>query len=154
MRYCLDSSVLIQAWNRLYPPSAFPGVWGRMEALVESGEIVSSDEVRREIERKDDLLHVWCKPRAAMFLPRSADVQTAAAAILAALPRLVDARTGKSMADPFRRRHGPGHRDGLGYRGTTHGPNERPKIPEACERADVTWVSVLDLIKAEGWVFG
>ncbi len=76
-------------------------MWQRLEALIDGGDAISSDEVRREIERKDDLLLAWCKPHAAMFLPLSADIQRAASAILAELPKLVDARTGKSMADPF-----------------------------------------------------
>lgn len=153
MRYCLDSSALIQGWNALYPPASFPGLWARIEALVDAGEIVSSEEVRREIEAKDDVLLDWCKPRAGMFLPLSAEVQAAATSILAALPRLVDARTGKSMADPFVVATAQVTETVLVTQERPTGRTHRPKIPEACNHAGVTWVSLLDVITAEGWVF-
>lgn len=153
MRYCLDTSALIQGWNVLYPPAFFPGLWTRMEELVDAGEIVSSIEVRLEIERKDDILLAWCTARTGMFLPLTATIQTTASGILAALPKLVDARTGKSMADPFvvATAHTTGTAVVTQERPT--GRPLRPKIPEACGHVGVPWMSLLDLIKAEGWVF-
>ena len=38
MKYCLDTSALIQGWNVLYPPAFFPGLWTRIEELVDAGE--------------------------------------------------------------------------------------------------------------------
>ena len=153
MKYCLDTSALIQGWNVLYPPAFFPGLWTRIEELVDVGEIVSSDEVRLEIERKDDVLLAWCKARTGMFLPLTAAIQTTASGLLATLPRLVDARTGKSMADPFvvATAHATGTAVVTQERPT--GSALRPKIPEACDQVGVSWMSLLDVIKAEGWVF-
>ncbi|MDO8484678.1 MAG: DUF4411 family protein [Candidatus Limnocylindrales bacterium] len=153
MKYCLDSSALIQGWNVLYPPTFFPGLWARIEELADAGEVVSSEEVRLEIERKDDVLLAWCKTRTGMFLPLTAAIQTTATDILAALPRLVDARTGKSMADPFvvATAHATGTVVVTQERPT--GRALRPKIPEACNQVGVSWMSLLDVIKAEGWVF-
>ena len=153
MKYCLDTSALIQGWNVLYPQTSFPGVWTRIEELVEAGEIVSSVEVILEIERKDDVLLAWAKARTGMFLPLTAEIQTTATGILATLPRLVDARTGKSMADPFvvATAHATGTAVVTQERPT--GRALRPKIPEACDQVGVRWMSLLDVIKAEGWVF-
>ena len=153
MRYCLDSSSLIQGWNALYPPTSFPGVWTKIEELVDTGDIVSSDEVRREIEAKDDMLHTWCTERREMFVPLSLEIQTTATSILAALPRFVDARTGKSMADPFvvATAHATGTAVVTQEKPT--GRLLRPKMPEACNQAGVRWITLLELIRTEGWVF-
>ena len=153
VKYCLDSSALIQGWNALYPPASFPGLWTRIAALVAAGEIVSSDEVKREIEAKDDLLLAWCKPRTPMFVPLSGDIQAVATQILATLPKLVDSRTGKSMADPFVVATAKVTNTILVTQERPTGKAERPKIPEACDLTGVAWVSLLDVIKAEGWVF-
>ena len=39
MKYCLDTSVLIQSWNDVYPPASFPGLWTRIADLIDSGEL-------------------------------------------------------------------------------------------------------------------
>ncbi len=124
-----------------------------MAALVDSGEIVSSDEVRREIEAKDDLLHDWCKARPGMFLPLTAQIQTTATGILEVLPRLVDQRTGKSMADPFVVATAHHTRTAVVTQERPTGSLLRPKIPEACGHLGVRWMGLLDVIRAEGWVF-
>lgn len=137
----------------LYPPAQFPGLWARIEALVASGDIVSSDEVRLEIERKDDDVHAWCKERRSMFLPLSAEVQEAATSLLRAFPRLVDARTGKSMADPFVIATAQVHAIWVVTQERATGRPRRPKIPDACLSIGIRCATLLDLIKAEGWVF-
>jgi hypothetical protein len=154
VKYCFDTSVLIQSWNDVYPPASFPGLWTRLGELIDSGDIVSSDEVKREIEAKDDLLLAWCKPRDGMFLPLTEAIQTTATGLLAALPRLVDARTGKSMADPFV--VATAHETGtiLVTQERPTGTLTRPKIPEACGHLGVRWMNLLGVIQAEGWVFG
>jgi len=153
VKYCLDTSVLIQSWNDVYPPASFPGLWTRIADLIDSGEIISSDEVRREIEVKDDLLHDWCKPRVAMFLPLTAAIQTTATGILAALPRLVDSRTGKSMGDPFVVATAYHTGTVVVTQEKPTGSLLRPKIPEACGHLRIRWMSMLDVIRTEGWVF-
>jgi hypothetical protein len=120
---------------------------------MDAGEIVSSDEVRREIEAKDDLLLDWCTPRVAMFLPLTASIQTTASDLLAALPRLVDARTGKSMGDPFVVATAFHTRTTVVTQERPTGSVLRPKIPEACAHLGIPWLSLLDIIRAEGWVF-
>lgn len=153
MKYCFDASALIQGWNVLYPRAQFPGLWGRIEALVKSGAIVSSDEVRREIERKDDDLFAWCKERLDMFVPLTSDIQLTVSSLLTALPRLIDSRTGKSMADPFVVATAHVLRIPVVTQERATSKPLRPKIPEACAYVGVRCITLLDVIKAEGWVF-
>lgn len=153
MRYCADASILIEGWNALYPPPQFPALWVQIEGLVSDGSLISTEEVYFEIERKDDDLFAWCRARRGMFLPLSKDVQSVASAILEELPTLVDARTGKSMADPFVVATARVTNTVVVTQEGPTGSGKRPKIPEACGFVGVDWMSLLDVIKIEGWRF-
>jgi hypothetical protein len=62
MSYCIDTSALIDAAIRWYPPDVFPSLWTRVEALIETGRLISSEEVLLELEQKEgDILHEWAK---------------------------------------------------------------------------------------------
>lgn len=88
-----------------------------------------------------------------MFLPLTVEIQTIATNLLAALPRLVDARTGKSMGDPFVVATAYSTGTAVVTQERPTGSQLRPKIPEACGHLGVPWMSLLDVIRAEGWVF-
>jgi hypothetical protein len=49
--YSIDTSTLVAAWLERYPPDVFPGFWKAMELAVNSGDIVASTEVLREVKR-------------------------------------------------------------------------------------------------------
>ena len=69
MEYSIDTSALLDAWVRWYPPDLFPSVWDNLSPKFGSQQIVASDEVFNELERKSDDLYAWAKERSQMFLP-------------------------------------------------------------------------------------
>ena len=69
MTYCFDTSVFINAWQRDYPPDVFPTVWNNIEQLITNLRILAPEEVRVELERKDDEVLKWAVERAYMFIP-------------------------------------------------------------------------------------
>ena len=155
--YCIDTSVLIQANEQLAPMDVNPTFWSKFEKLVRDGRAISPDEVLREIEKKSDEVHDWCKELngtcGAFFLPLEEDVQDAVSDILAQFPKLVDDRQGKGQADPFV--------IGLAkIRGATvvtqegrTGSNKRPKIPDVCVHYRIRCFNLVDLMRAERWRF-
>ena len=54
MKYCFDTSALIDLGERRYPESvkAFGSIWEQLYQGVDKGEIVSSHDVKRELEEK------------------------------------------------------------------------------------------------------
>jgi len=40
MSYVFDTSALIAAWVRTYPPDLFPRVWDEMDSLASNGRLV------------------------------------------------------------------------------------------------------------------
>ncbi|MEW4530817.1 DUF4411 family protein [Maioricimonas sp. JC845] len=150
--YSIDTSALLDAWVRWYPPAVFPSVWKFLEDSVANGTIVATEEVRHELQRKEDDLHDWIRRHTSMIVPHDEAIQESVLEILAQFPKLVDERTSKSMADPFviavaRVR---GYAVVTGEKG---GSPHRPKIPNVCEHFGVRVMGIVELFRERGWAF-
>jgi predicted nucleic acid-binding protein len=152
--YCFDTSALLDAWSRHYPPDVFPQLWRALEESIAAGEVIAAEEVRVEISKKDDALLRWAKKQPGLFVDLDPEQQQRVGEILAAFPRLVDTRRGRSGADPFvialARVRGAIVVTGENDDGTS----EKPKIPTVCRHFDVRAVKPLDFLRAKRWVFG
>lgn len=154
MNYCLDTSALMDAWLRWYPPDAFPTLWDKVDSLIERGRLISSEEVLQELERKEgDTLHAWAVERRTIFLPLGADIQASASKIMTSHPRLVDGRTGKSFADPWVIATAHVHHCIVVTGEKPTGKRDRPKIPDVCQDLQIRCLSFTDLIRKESWRF-
>ena len=151
MTYCFDSSVFINAWQRDYPPDVFPTIWSNIEHLAANFGIVTPEEVRVELERKDDAVLKWLLERAHVLIPIDSSIQLAVTEILRQYPRLIDTRKGRSGADPFvvalaQIRGLPV----VTYEKET-GNLERPNIPDVCNALDIESMTFMDLARREQW---
>ena len=54
MRYSIDTSAILEAWRRQYPPDVIPALWDGLDSLIRSGDLRATEEVLHELERKDD----------------------------------------------------------------------------------------------------
>ena len=61
MAFCVDTSAWLDGWNRDYPRDVFPTLWQNIEERVAANEIIASEEVYVELQKKDDDLHDWIK---------------------------------------------------------------------------------------------
>ncbi|MDP9893241.1 hypothetical protein J2W32_001457 [Variovorax boronicumulans] len=154
-RYSIDTSSLVHAWSRAYPPKNFISVWDRLESAIDQGVIVASVEVINEIKKKDDELHAWCKDRPPKFCIEIDDAQQALLAeILGKYPRLVDTVKGKSGGDPFVIALAQSYRRSLCIiTEEGRGRIDSPKIPDVCQREDLRHLNIMQFIQAEGWEF-
>lgn len=59
--YVLDANVFIEASRRYYAFDLAPGFWKSLIRYTESGQIISIDRVKKEIERGKDELALWVK---------------------------------------------------------------------------------------------
>jgi hypothetical protein len=152
--YSVDSSALIHAWRRAYPPKHFRGFWKEIDGLIEAGRLYSSVEVLREIERKDDELHDWCRARADIFKPIDDGVQDQVIEIMGLYPRLVDTVKGRSGADPFvialARMNDP---EWIVLSEESNGRKDSPKIPDVCHGEGLRCMRLVELIVEENWLF-
>lgn len=146
MLYSIDTSALLDAWARWYPPDLFPTVWDSIARVVDAQCVVATDEVLNELEKKADDCHEWAKAQPKMFLPLDAAIQISAAEILAEFPKLVDERTGKSMGDPFVIAVARVHSLAV-VTGEKGGTRERPKIPNVCDHYDIRCIDVVEMMR-------
>jgi len=154
VKYCIDTSALMDAWMRWYPAEMFPTLWEKVDALIDDARLISSEEVLLELERKEgDTLHDWAKERNDIFLPLDDSIQTCHSQIMASYPRLVDGRTGKSFADPWviATAHTNNCIVVMGEEPT--GTLDRPKIPDVCQDMRIRCIKFVDLIRQERWRF-
>jgi len=154
--YVADTSALIGAWVRKYPPENFPGFWRKVEALISARRMFAPDEVLRELEAKEgDTLHKWAKDRAEALFIDVGGLQQEVRRILAAHPLLVDTRKNKSGADPFVIALAMRCREqGLDAVVVTEESEGGVRIPDVCRAFKIPCINVLGLVQQEHWRFG
>lgn len=99
-KYVFDSNIFINLQQR-QPRDIYPSVWGKIDDLMESGIVISSQEVYDELERGDDALSEWAKTRKECFLPSDIPIQERVRKILSEYRGLVEGGKKRNNADPF-----------------------------------------------------
>ncbi|HYG24679.1 MAG TPA: DUF4411 family protein [Verrucomicrobiae bacterium] len=147
MPYCVDTSGWLDGWQRHYPPDVFPTLWAKIDALIASGEIISSEEVYLELERKSDDLQDWIKARKQMLVALDEPIQLRAVALLSEYPRLVDTLRGRSKADPFVIATAI-ERNAVVVPGEIISGNlEKPRVPDVCQVKAIRCINFLQMIR-------
>lgn len=151
MIYCFDTSALINGWHRYYHPDNFP-VWSDIEELSHQGRVIATEEVLVELEKQDDdEVFAWAIARPQIFRPIDEQIQIATSEILRRFPRLVDNRKLRSRADPFVIALAQIEDAAVvTYEDYSHNA-EKPKIPNVCHALGIPCMTLLHLIRQEGW---
>ena len=74
-RFCLDTNVFIEGWNRYYSIDLCPQYWQVLDSLAKEGIIFSPIEVKHEILKTDDGLANWIKSKDYIFKDITVEVQ-------------------------------------------------------------------------------
>ena len=136
----------MDGWRRNYPPDVFKTLWASIEALVDEGAIIASEEVYVEIAKKDDDLHDWIQARKSMLVAPEETIQERVAELLGKYPRLVDTLKGRSQADPFVIATAI-ERGAVVVTGELMGTAEKPRIPFVCQAEGVRCITFLEMIR-------
>lgn len=153
MIYSIDTSALLDGWIRYYPPDIFPGLWRRIEGLIGQGALRATEEVLEELKRKDDDVFKWAKLHMEMFVPIDENIQKVVTTILKDFEKLVDTRKNRSFADPFVIALAFLNNCTIVSGEKETGNPGRPKIPDVCRSWGIRCISLLELIRSEGWSF-
>lgn len=151
-KYTFDTSAFLQCWVRFYPVDIFPGLWTKLESLLDDGTIVCTDEVLRELNKKEDDLYAWLKKKPGVFLDLSGPIQDAAAAVLNDYPFVAKQFARRTHADPFV--IGVAQVHGLTLvTQEDRGSAAKPRIPYVCDALGVPCTDVIGFIREVGWSF-
>lgn len=151
-KYSIDTSALLEAYVRRYPPDVVPGLWNdKFDQLIDAGSLVAAYDVLEELSKRDDGIYAWAKEREKMFIELD-QYEPELKQIMADYPRLVDTKTGKSGGDPMviALAHAQDltvvSQEGVGSK-------KSPKIPYVCNDLDIRHIDVLGLIREQKWTF-
>lgn len=154
MKWCFDTSALIEPWVRLYPHDIMKPVWQKLEDLVLTNAIGAPEEVLIELSRQQDELHAWAEEREGMFIvPDRAHIE-GMKKIINDFPGLVKVNSTKSSGDPWVIALAQIHKVPVVQYETRVKKNERrtaPKIPDVCDALGLKCVTLIDVLRAEGF---
>ncbi len=153
MRYSIDTSAILGAWRRHYPPDVFPLVWRKLDDLISLGDLIATEEVLVELKRKDDEVYEWARRREHMFIPINEEVQLAVEDILRDHKKLIDQRKSRSGSDPFVIALAKVENCVVLTDEKPSGSSKRPHIPDVCNALRIPWRNMLQLFRDQGWVF-
>lgn len=150
--YSIDTSAILDAWIRWYPPDLFPRLWENIELLIKEKRLIASEEVLVELEKKDDDVFKWAKKQD-MFYPLSTEIQIKVSEILSKFPRLIDSRKDRSQADPFVIALAIQEKCLVITGEKNQGTADKPRIPIVCQAFDIKPINIVQLFRSEGWRF-
>ena len=150
--YCLDTNILIEAWQKYYSPKFCPEYWDVLNELGHQGRIFISEMVFEEITRTDDDLSKWLKNSKIPVRKIDEQVTRCLQSIYATNPihkRLVDSTRARSLADPWVIAHAINEKATVVTRENkeTALNSKRIKIPNVCDNMGVHWINDFQLIE-------
>jgi len=156
MIYSLDTNVFIEAWNKYYAFDLCPDYWDKLDQLAKDGVIFATEEVKRDIAKKDDDLNKWIESRDYFFKAISGEVQNCLSHIfqIEEHRRLVDSSKFRSIADPWVIAHAMAENAIVVTKEKfeTH-PTRRIKIPNVCQAMKIEWIDDFELLRRLGIKF-
>ena len=154
MQYCLDTNVLIQAWNHYYSPELCADYWDCLGQLTDEGIIFITEEVFNEIKKEDDQLKGWIDGKSEKLVKLiDEDVQENMRKIfdIEENRRLVDSIKGRSIADPWVIAHAMAlNATVVTKENLETNKTKRIKIPNVCLTMDVDCINDFEFIRRVG----
>lgn len=148
--YVFDTCAILETWVRNFPRDVAPGLWERLEALMDEGVIVAPDEVFEEIARKEDDVHEWAKARRErLFVPIDDRQAACVREIVNGNPNML--KSGRNRADPFVIALAEVKSLTVVTEEGLDGSDRRPKVPYVCGLRSVPCTNVVGLMREQGW---
>lgn len=151
-KYSIDTSAILDAWVRLYPPDIFRALWLNIESLINDEQLFATEEVLYELEKKEDEVFKWAKKQK-MFIPISVEIQQIASQVLSEFPRLVDTRKDRTQADPFVIALAKHKNFTVVTSEKATGTPDKPRIPIVCQNLGIKCINLIQFIRELNWRF-
>lgn len=153
MKYSIDSSSLINSWNRYYRIDVFPSVWDSLSERINSQIVVAQQLVFHKIAEKDDGLNGWIESRTKLFMPFDDEVFAIATEILEDFPQNVSRRS-RFGADAFVIALAIQHNLKEETEEELEGSSaKKPRIPFICQQRGIACIKFIDFMSEVDWIF-
>jgi len=138
-KYVFDTNIFIHLQRR-FPEDIHKSLWKVVEEAVDSGIVISSEEVFDEIKMGDDSLIEWAKAREDSFIESDENIQNIVRDILKKNERFVLGSKKTNGADPFVVALAKVKSCKVVTEEPKHGKNNPPNIPNICEQYGVKYI--------------
>ncbi|NHZ84750.1 MAG: DUF4411 family protein [Planctomycetia bacterium] len=150
-KYCLDSNVLIQAWQKYYSPKYCQSYWDVLNDLGNQRIIFIPEMVYEEITRTDDDLSEWLKSSMIEVKTIDTEVTKCLKNIYSAdlnHKHMVDSKKGRSLADPWVIAHAMKEQAIVVTKEEkiTAINSNKIKIPNVCDKMNVRWINDFEFV--------
>jgi len=150
--FCIDTNVLIQAWQKYYSPDFCPDYWDILNKLGTQGKIFIPEVVFDEINQTEDNLFEWLKKSNIPIKTINEQVSKCLQDIYAKdeLHKcLVDNTKARSLADPWVIAHAINEQAIVVTKEekVTAVNSRRIKIPNVCDNMGVACINDFELIR-------
>lgn len=152
--YVVDTCALTWAFREAYPFEVAPAFWKNLQNGIESGRIISSVMVMKEIQRKDDDLHEWCKTVPSFFSDMTQEILNKAKDVVQTCPTMINPFSEKDGADPFLIAMAWASNGTVVTQEQSASGRKKLKIPDVCDRLKIKCVPVLQMMKELQWRLG
>jgi len=155
--YSLDTSSLMEWQARYYPLDVFPSVAAKVAELIEAGRFLAAGLVHDEIQAVGtaELIN-WANENSAMFIP-TPEVLAEALSIQNQFAGLRDPKAEFEEADAYVIALARMRRGVVVTQETPAAEKRNPKrthfIPDVCRELGIPSISLLGLMRREGWSF-
>jgi hypothetical protein len=149
--YCLDTNVLIVAWNSYYSPDICPTYWDVLSSLGRKGLVYIPQAVAEEITRSDDELSHWLLNSDIPIQNYTEDITRCLSYIYESHPshkHLVDNVKQRSLADPWVIAHALSNKSCVVTKETmVISPNPKSiRIPNVCANLKLKCITDFEMI--------
>ena len=159
--YIIDTSSLIEL-SKSNPLDLYPIVWKKVEGLIYSNRLISPREVLNEISLRDDELTIWSKAHKELFIDPTPQQVNNVRDILSKYPSIINVKN-RYSADPWvialalERIEDPQQtlmiiKNFVVTEEKIRG--EKVRIPYICQNFNVKAITIFEMFRIEGWVFG
>lgn len=149
MSYCIDTNIFIDAGERYYPPDIVPGFWKNLDALIDAGRLKAPEMLIEELERKDDDWRQWVYDRKDKFIVPMDMPQADAIKQVMTVYVAQSSNINRVTGDPFF--VALALAQGLTVVTSESERKGRVKIPKICDALGIKSISLLELMRREGW---
>ena len=155
-RYCLDTSVFIEGWHRVWPPDLIPEFWDRLANLIDNGiAVIPRPVITEDLEKKDDEILRWVRRRNPdSIIDELPEVQKCVSKILGEFRTFVHPRKGRNASDPWVIAVAYTYDLVVVTQEVRPGSETKPSIPFVCRHYSVPYTDIHGLCRQEGWRFG
>ncbi len=155
--YSVDSSSLMDWQGRYFPTDVFTGLVERVEELIAAGRFIAPALVKEEVGAVGTAgLIAWTENHAGIFVP-TADVLGEAQAIQNQFAGLRDPKAEYEEADAYVIALAKMRGGTVVTQETPAAEKRNPKrtyfIPDVCRELGISCISLLGLMRREGWQF-